>query len=415
MLSGPAWANVKDYGAVGDQTHDDTDAIMAASAAVGHYGTVVFPSSNASYRHTAQLEVLFNGQRWIGGSGAFSSGPYLYYDGPASSSLSQVHVGAGGDGFQMYGFNFFANDKAGICLHIEGPAAGSMHHPSVADCHFQRYTSRGLVLGKNHLTDVCVVQFQMCNLSNLSWGGGAAPGAIGFLLNAQNAEFVNAYGLYFDPDVGREHSHHVWHASGGLNIHGLLTTRSTAAALHVLNQLLVTGWRAEDTRLISSTTAELSGPCHVVGIEHRPDGTPPAAGDPTIDWAPVGRPAYFQGSIYGSLRVGGTDARLVDADLLFRNGGGFVFTGPQNQRGLTRDVDTGAAALRGTAPAVTGLTEAGVQQWRVGTYLELPEITSPGLAPSNSGRAYFEDNGSGKTRLMVQFPTGAAQQLAIEV
>lgn len=49
---------------------------------------------------------------------------------------------------------------------------------------------------------------------------------------------------------------------------------------------------------------------------------------------------------------------------------------------------------------------------RVG-FLEGTEITAPaGLA--NHGRFFYEDNGAGKTRAMIQFGTGAAQQVAIE-
>lgn len=47
-------------------------------------------------------------------------------------------------------------------------------------------------------------------------------------------------------------------------------------------------------------------------------------------------------------------------------------------------------------------------------YLPLTEMTAPSAAPANGVRIYAEDNGAGKTRLMAQFATGAAQQLAIE-
>lgn len=46
-------------------------------------------------------------------------------------------------------------------------------------------------------------------------------------------------------------------------------------------------------------------------------------------------------------------------------------------------------------------------------YLELIESTAPS-AVANRGRIWAEDNGSGKTRIMVQFGTGAAVQIAIE-
>jgi len=47
-------------------------------------------------------------------------------------------------------------------------------------------------------------------------------------------------------------------------------------------------------------------------------------------------------------------------------------------------------------------------------YHEMAEITAPAAPTTNNARIYAEDNGSGKTRIMVLFPTGAAQQLAIE-
>ena len=46
-------------------------------------------------------------------------------------------------------------------------------------------------------------------------------------------------------------------------------------------------------------------------------------------------------------------------------------------------------------------------------FLELRETTAP-AGQSNDSRIYSEDNGAGKTKLMVKFGTGAAVQLAIE-
>lgn len=47
-------------------------------------------------------------------------------------------------------------------------------------------------------------------------------------------------------------------------------------------------------------------------------------------------------------------------------------------------------------------------------YAEMTEMTAPSAPSTNQGRLYLEDNGSGKTRLMIRFATGAAQQIAIE-
>lgn len=64
-------------------------------------------------------------------------------------------------------------------------------------------------------------------------------------------------------------------------------------------------------------------------------------------------------------------------------------------------------------------TAAGIMAIRgsstsAGCSLEFIEQTAPTAGASNTVRIYAEDNGSGKTRLMALFPTGAAQQIAIE-
>lgn len=46
--------------------------------------------------------------------------------------------------------------------------------------------------------------------------------------------------------------------------------------------------------------------------------------------------------------------------------------------------------------------------------LQMQEMTAPSAPATNEVRIYAEDNGSGKTRLMARFATGAAQQIAIE-
>lgn len=46
--------------------------------------------------------------------------------------------------------------------------------------------------------------------------------------------------------------------------------------------------------------------------------------------------------------------------------------------------------------------------------IQMSEISAPSAPAANQVRIYAEDNGSGKTRLMAKFNTGAAQQIAIE-
>jgi len=49
-----------------------------------------------------------------------------------------------------------------------------------------------------------------------------------------------------------------------------------------------------------------------------------------------------------------------------------------------------------------------------GAAFQMVEMTAPSAAPANSGRIFLQDNGAGKTQLMVIFASGAAQQIAIE-
>jgi hypothetical protein len=49
-----------------------------------------------------------------------------------------------------------------------------------------------------------------------------------------------------------------------------------------------------------------------------------------------------------------------------------------------------------------------------GKYFQMGEGTAPAAPATNNVRIYAEDNGSGKTRLMARFATGAAVQIAIE-
>jgi hypothetical protein len=49
-----------------------------------------------------------------------------------------------------------------------------------------------------------------------------------------------------------------------------------------------------------------------------------------------------------------------------------------------------------------------------GGYCDIGEMTAPAAPAANKARLYVDDNGGGKSRLMVRFPTGAVQQISIE-
>ena len=50
----------------------------------------------------------------------------------------------------------------------------------------------------------------------------------------------------------------------------------------------------------------------------------------------------------------------------------------------------------------------------LGSYLDIEETAEPAAPAANTARLFVQDSG-GKTQLMVRFPTGASQQLAIEL
>lgn len=71
------------------------------------------------------------------------------------------------------------------------------------------------------------------------------------------------------------------------------------------------------------------------------------------------------------------------------------------------------------SPTTNNLLDVGATTNRIrnlhqGGYLEQVEMAAPAAPAANGVRIYAEDNGSGKTRLMALFATGAAQQIAIE-
>lgn len=71
---------------------------------------------------------------------------------------------------------------------------------------------------------------------------------------------------------------------------------------------------------------------------------------------------------------------------------------------------SGDISLQRVGAGVLALTNSGAS----GATLEFREQTAPSAPSTNNVRIYAEDNGSGKTRLMAVFATGAAQQIAIE-
>jgi len=76
--------------------------------------------------------------------------------------------------------------------------------------------------------------------------------------------------------------------------------------------------------------------------------------------------------------------------------------------------DASGAVAAGLTSLAAGVTRVTGSSETIGGSLEFIEQTAPAAPATNGVRIYAEDNGSGKTRLMALFATGAAQQIAIE-
>ena len=76
--------------------------------------------------------------------------------------------------------------------------------------------------------------------------------------------------------------------------------------------------------------------------------------------------------------------------------------------------NSGNAQVCGFGRSDAGVTRVVANNLTTGGSLEFLEQTAPSAGGATSARIFAEDDGAGKTRLMIQFGTGAAQQLAIE-
>lgn len=113
--------------------------------------------------------------------------------------------------------------------------------------------------------------------------------------------------------------------------------------------------------------------------------------------------AYYSGSgvnlgvVVGSLSGTATVGTVSGGKIGFSSDASFVAAG------LDTTFQRVAAGIIGVRNGTTG-----------GAALSFVEQTAPSAPASNGVYIYAEDNGSGKTRLMALFPSGAAQQIAIE-
>jgi hypothetical protein len=99
--------------------------------------------------------------------------------------------------------------------------------------------------------------------------------------------------------------------------------------------------------------------------------------------------------------------RSSNNNYIFYIGGSYAL-GILSDGVLIQNPDT---KLARTAAGIIGINVTGAG---AGGAIELREMTAPSAPPANGARLFVEDDGAGKTRLMVRFASGASQQIAIE-
>lgn len=98
---------------------------------------------------------------------------------------------------------------------------------------------------------------------------------------------------------------------------------------------------------------------------------------------------------------GSSEATLIGIDI----------SGPAN---VIRSSSNGSVGI-GKVAGLTGAGDLDVSGVINGDeHIQLREITAPSAPAANKGVLYLEDNGSGKTRLVVKFNSGAAQVIATQ-
>lgn len=120
--------------------------------------------------------------------------------------------------------------------------------------------------------------------------------------------------------------------------------------------------------------------------------------------APVAQTIGVQSVVAGTSNTAGANWTLAGSQGTGTGAGGSIIfqTAPAGSTGSAQN------ALE------TVLTLDSAKQAGFAGHMQMTEITAPSAGASNTVRLYAEDNGSGKTRLMALFASGAAQQVAIE-
>lgn len=111
---------------------------------------------------------------------------------------------------------------------------------------------------------------------------------------------------------------------------------------------------------------------------------------------------------------GAIGAGLLTTALLIPNASLFGWSSSPSAAGANTALERESEGLLKFTDGAGSLRDWKARRGSLSEYLDIAEMSAPAAPSANTARLYVEDNGSGKTRLCVRFPTGAVQVLATE-
>jgi hypothetical protein len=326
------------------------------------------------------------------GLGDSMSATQIKYVGAANNSKSVIFIDTLGFSCDIYSVYLNANDSAGYCIYQKGARAPSLNSKGgiFKDITFFGYRKKGWVIGDS--TDVSNdAQFENIEASTLKFYGGLPyANTTAIHVNAQNLEFLNITSMYIDPPTIRAHKNHIRQIAGGINIMGMVSTRSgsygadsavcpnnicwTDFAIYSQDQLIINGWRSEDRKLVYRAPATVAAPSMISNVTQRQYGyeADTVTGINVIEHNSFNGPfAIVNARLGGSVLCGASSKIYLSAtNVLFADDSAigdrrFKFSGPRNQRGLIHDIDSGTYRILGTYPIFDQVDTAGNSKFTV--------------------------------------------------
>ena len=208
---GANWISIKDHGAVGDGSADDTAAINAAITAAGVGGTVFFPRTSGAYMVSAPIKPLER-QMWVGPHSPlydWDENPSVHSAirataGFSGAALVHLDTPATGRGVTLRNLMFIGRgDTTGSLNGVDlGPPSGGERSWIIDKCQFMLFGGAAIA---GHMW---VVDIRDSHISRCGYGIRPASGAAGAACRANDNRWIGNqiyftyhHGIAFDGSV----------------------------------------------------------------------------------------------------------------------------------------------------------------------------------------------------------------------